>query len=142
MSLFNYPAIIVYIVAILIFGILYFLSYKCKSKIWFIIVLLTLIVISSVINMDLKEICRLYGMEKPPNTVEILIESFNLNGFMQTLVTAIFLPVFLVRVLKIEDEKNKENKIEDSKGSIKEDDEENNKRKNKKGKDKKGKTKR
>ena len=119
MSLFNYPAIIVYIVAILIFGILYFLSYKCKSKIWFIIVLLTLIVISSVINMDLKEICRLYSMEKPPNTVEILIESFNLNGFMQTLVTAIFLPVFLVRVLKIEEEKNKGNKTEDSNGSNK-----------------------
>ena len=69
--------------------------------------------------MDLKEICRLYSMEKPPSTVEILIESFNLNGFIQTLVTAIFLPVFLVRVLKIEEEKNKENKMEGGKESNK-----------------------
>lgn len=136
LSLSNYLAIIVYIVAILVFGILYFLSYKCKSKIWFIIVLLTLIVISSVINMDLKEIYRLYSSDSPPCTIEILTKSFNFNGFMQTFVTAAFLPVFLVRVLRIEEEKNKENKIKDSEESNKKVDEKNNKRKNNKRKNK------
>ncbi len=127
---------------ILIFVILYFCSYKYKSKYWPITALLILIILSLIINIDLKEISRLYSSDSPPCTIKILIKSFNFNGFMQTFVTAAFLPVFLVRLLRIEEEKNKENKIKDNEESNKKVDEKNNNEKNNKRKNNKRKNKR